>query len=76
MSKNCDGCDGTGIRPNSTNHSGVDIPDGWVVVERCDTCEQYEGDLDAAKAYSPSGTTAIIEKPTHNSIQAYCAKMN
>lgn len=75
MSKKCDGCDGTGIRPNSTNHSGVDIPDGYVVIERCDTCEKYEGDLAAAGEYSPNGTTAIFEQHGPNSIQTICAKI-
>ena len=33
------------------NHPAIlpDLPDGWVVVERCDYCEQYPDDLTAAE---------------------------
>lgn len=76
QTQECEGCDGSGIRPNSTNASSVEIPEGYVVVERCDYCEKYEGDFEAAKAYSPEGIVAIFEKPSHNSIQAYCSKLD
>lgn len=47
----CDGCDGSGIRPDATNHSGRQEPKGYLVVEKCDTCNLYQHDLDAALAY-------------------------
>ncbi len=51
----CDGCDGSGIRPNASNSLGIEPPSGFVIVERCDTCDQFAGDLEAAEAW---GTAA------------------
>jgi len=72
----CEGCDGSGIRPNSTNHSGVEIPKEFIVVERCDYCEKYESDQEAAKAYSTEGVVGIFEKPANNSTMAICARVD
>lgn len=47
----CDGCDGSGIRPDSPPHSGIPVPAGWVCVERCDSCCRFESDFLAAAAY-------------------------
>lgn len=47
----CEGCDGSGIRPDSTNHSGLPIPDGFTVIERCDWCERFADDMAAAQAF-------------------------
>jgi hypothetical protein len=45
----CEGCDGTGIRcPAEPSCVLSNLPRGWVVVERCDYCEQYPDDLVAA----------------------------
>jgi len=49
--RQCEGCDGSGVRPDSTNHSGIKIPEGFVAVERCDTCGQYLSDYAAAVAW-------------------------
>lgn len=51
----CDGCDGSGVRPNGDNGLGIKPPEGFVIVERCDTCDQFADDLDAAKSW---GTNA------------------
>ncbi len=58
-------CDGSGIRPDSTNHAMTKPPIGFVVIERCDTCERYDSDLVAAERYGTdarwwaNGTQAI-----------------
>jgi len=46
----CEGCDGSGVRPNATQHAGPP-PVGYTVIERCDTCMKYADDLEAAKAW-------------------------
>lgn len=51
----CDGCDGclmAGIRDHSGNAHGAEIPSGWHCVERCDACERYADDVDAALAWA------------------------
>lgn len=44
----CDGCDGTGIHVPATPSCQLAVPAGYVVVERCDTCQKYPDDLTAA----------------------------
>jgi hypothetical protein len=45
----CEGCDGSGIRwPAGPSCPLPDLPAGWVVVERCDSCERFPDDLAAA----------------------------
>lgn len=46
----CDGCDGTGIRLDSPAHSGLPVPEGFTVLERCDECQLYPSDYQAAMA--------------------------
>ncbi len=61
----CDGCDGSGIRPDSTQHGGP-VPDGFVAVERCDTCQRFDDDLAAAKAWGTDASefqNMAIAKP-------------
>jgi hypothetical protein len=69
----CEGCQGTllpGVRDAATNHSGQPIPAGYTVVERCNTCERYASDEDAARALgenvqllSGNNQTAVICRP-------------
>lgn len=52
--RSCEGCDGSGIRPDSnmdSPHSGIPVPAGFTCVERCDLCDKYANDLEAATAY-------------------------
>ena len=65
----CEGCDGSGIRPDATPHAGSP-PEGFVVIERCDTCQQHPDDLAAAAAWGTdarwqegNGTLNAIAKP-------------
>lgn len=68
----CEGCDGSGIRPYSNHdrpHAGPQ-PEGFVIVERCDTCDKYPDDLEAAKAWGDDaqwqeghGTAQAIARP-------------
>jgi hypothetical protein len=45
----CENCDGSGIRaPVAPSCPLPDCPEGWVVVERCDYCDRYPDDLEAA----------------------------
>jgi hypothetical protein len=53
--KSCDGCNGSGIRIEAPNHSGIEVPPGWIVIERCVSCGKYESDLEAARAYRGGG---------------------
>lgn len=47
----CEECKGTGIRDPSNPSCIVVVPEGWHVIERCDACEWYDDDFDAARAY-------------------------
>jgi hypothetical protein len=74
----CEGCDGSGVRPwanqsadmkNCAPHAGPP-PEGHVIVERCDTCNTYPDDLEAAKAWGDdaqwqkgNGTAQAIARP-------------
>ena len=70
----CEGCDGSGIRPWSNmqlpaGHAGPP-PEGFVIVERCDTCDKFKDDLAAAQAWGDearwqegNGTSQAIAKP-------------
>lgn len=44
----CEGCDGSGVRAPASPSCEIEMPSGWIVVERCDACEQYPDDLEAA----------------------------
>lgn len=47
----CEGCDGTGVRDHA--HPSCTIPflnAGWRVIEKCDACDKFEDDLEAAKS--------------------------
>src|ERR1035437_1840380 len=70
----CDGCDGSGIRPwsNMQLHAGHAGPpsEGFVIVEKCDTCDKYPDDLAAAQAWGDearwqdgNGTSQAIARP-------------
>lgn len=41
-------CGGTGYLLRQ-EYGFADIPDGWIPVQRCDACQLFEGDDDAAK---------------------------
>lgn len=45
---NCEGCDGSGIRSPATPTCALVELLGGTIVERCDMCEKYETDLEAA----------------------------
>lgn len=69
----CEGCEGTGIRPHTNNGKMIEPPAGFVIVERCDHCQKYASDLEAARAYGPfaheqfgggGGCQAICVGPT------------
>lgn len=74
VTHDCDGCEAhaPGIRPFSNQgeeHAGRP-PHGYVAVERCDTCELYKDDLQAANAWGTearwqkdNGTSQAIAKP-------------
>lgn len=47
--RQCDGCDGTGVRaPAAPSCSLPARRRPWVVVERCDVCERFASDFEAA----------------------------
>jgi hypothetical protein len=47
----CEGCDGSGIRcPAGPSCVIPDLDESvWTIVERCDNCELYENDFEAAR---------------------------
>lgn len=45
----CDVCDGRGYLLDQ-EYGYADAPPDWRYVQRCDTCERYAGDDDAAQA--------------------------
>ncbi len=45
----CEGCDGSGIRDPSTPSCSLHLPQGWHVLERCDTCQRFPSDMAAAR---------------------------
>jgi hypothetical protein len=45
----CD-CEG-GALPGMDDEMGSEPPEGFTVVQRCDTCEKFETDLEAASAW-------------------------
>ena len=47
----CEGCDGSGIRDPSTPSCSMKLPEGWHVLERCDSCQRFSSDMDAARFY-------------------------
>lgn len=51
--KSCEGCPGTGIRDPAdvSNLDGYPIGKGWHCVERCDICEKFPSDLEAAAEF-------------------------
>jgi hypothetical protein len=47
--RQCEGCDGRGVRAPASPSCKIDAARGrWTVVERCDTCERFADDLAAA----------------------------
>lgn len=45
----CKGCDGCGVRASAQPSCRIDgAKRPWIVVERCDACEQFQDDLAAA----------------------------
>lgn len=49
----CEGCDGSGVRAPALPSCEIDdIPRGWCVIEKCDTCDTYFDDLVAAFSVS------------------------
>lgn len=58
----CDGCDGSGIRaPATPSCRFSNLRDGWVVVERCDTCAKYDDDLEAARVLSSTACWLVCD---------------
>jgi hypothetical protein len=49
VSLDCEGCDGSGIRDPSTPSCSLHLPQGWHVLERCDTCQRFASDMAAAR---------------------------
>jgi hypothetical protein len=48
----CEGCDGSGIRCPAIPSCAMDVDiNGWVIVERCDSCEIYPNDIAAAHVH-------------------------
>lgn len=50
----CTGCEGGGMRVGDgygEPPEGIDPDDGWLAVQRCDLCETFDGDEEAARAY-------------------------
>ena len=50
----CAGCKGRGMRVGEGHGqppSGIDPDDGWLAVQRCDACEVFGDDEQAARAY-------------------------
>lgn len=52
--KLCDECNGTGYLLDQ-EYGFADAPDDWRYVQRCDTCQEYDGDDDAAQAAADDG---------------------
>jgi hypothetical protein len=51
MQQTCEGCDGQGVRcpaEPSCRIDGVDLS-MWTIVERCDVCETFADDAQAAR---------------------------
>lgn len=44
----CEGCDGSGVRVPASPSCLLNVVDDWIIVERCDTCQQFMSDIDAA----------------------------
>ena len=70
----CDGCDGSGIRPDATPHAGPP-PEGFVVIEKCDTCDKFADDLAAAQTWGTdarwqegNGTMNAIARPKGSAV--------
>ena len=56
----CEGCDGSGIRQPSTPSCSMHLPEGWHVLERCDACERFASDLDAARFYHGNRLWSVV----------------
>jgi len=63
-------CCTDGVRDNAEPSCTVDVPQGWRIVERCDACDKFKTDLDAAKTVSkearwvtcPDGGSHVVAK--------------
>ena len=64
---NCESCAGQGRRAPATPACRIAaLRRPWIVVERCDTCEQYEDDLSAALgAYTIAGWFRCVDGGSH-----------
>jgi len=47
--RKCESCDDLGIRAPATPACRLEMDPSWTVVERCDACEKYSGDFEAAQ---------------------------
>lgn len=62
----CEGCDGSGIRAPAHPSCPVDCPTGWIIVERCDLCEKFPSDFEAALSrYKQVKTAECSNKSEH-----------
>lgn len=49
--RTCDGCGGTGYLVGQT-YEAAEIPKGAIPVQRCDQCQRFDGDENAARAFA------------------------
>lgn len=54
----CSECGHTGYLIDQT-YGAADIPDGWTPVQRCDTCQTFLDDEDAARAAGAARGAAV-----------------
>lgn len=52
----CEECEHTGYLLGQT-YENIDWPDGWLPIQRCDTCDEFEGDDAAAAFYATRNGT-------------------
>lgn len=65
-------CDGSGIRPYVNQDKRKLGPEDWVSVERCDGCNKFANDLQAAIRWG--GRFAHFPHPKSNYAGAVCLK--
>jgi hypothetical protein len=69
----CEGCGGSGIALQTADYAALNnVPSGYVAIQRCDTCEKYASDYDAAVAF---GDDAKVFGPNELAIARPRAKV-
>jgi hypothetical protein len=62
----CEGCDGSGVRIPATPLCPLDVPPGYVVIERCDMCCKFPHDKAAAESTATDVKTVVcVEGAEH-----------